>query len=149
MILFDKPPQEVDSIGFASDAHQVNAHSCERNRSRSDAHSMRIKVPMWKRLWSANPVSHIWMSGSFCSSLQLAPVLFLLSSLVLQGSPHGDGNSKWIISVNTVNIIQLGEEFGWILKRHEQRFETNSKWGKRNLIIVPQNPHSWNKDLHA
>ena len=50
MILFDKPPQEVDSIGFALDAHQVNAHSCGHNRSRSDAHSMRIKVPMCKSL---------------------------------------------------------------------------------------------------
>ena len=55
----------------ALDVHQVNAHSCECNRSRSDAHSMRIKVPMWKRL-------RLWHVAHSILSMTLAFVTYYM-----------------------------------------------------------------------
>ena len=53
-ILFEcasKPPQEVDSIGFASDAHRMRIKSMLIHVNTTDPDRMRIKVPMWKRLY--------------------------------------------------------------------------------------------------
>ena len=58
-------PIQSMHIEFALDGHQNNVHSCEHNRSGSNAHLMHIKVPKWKCLKFPKAITfmynHAWI----------------------------------------------------------------------------------------
>ena len=117
-------------IRCASDANQVNAHSCERNRSGSDAHLMCIKVPMWKRLYrlstkfdqAANRFTlysgkHLMCPGNVLSELLLLLQVILLLSVSVTAFLEGSGvSSLYTYMVLTLQaVVILLHHFVWYL----------------------------------